>query len=57
MGVSTAFTQQSVDSFPNGEVILGLLIQEVSTTPQQVGGEGSCWWVSPNQVAAGNQSQ
>ena len=57
MGKSTAFTQQSVDSFPYGEVILGLLIQEVSTTPQQVGGEGSCWWVSPNQVAAGNQSQ
>ena len=27
MGASTAFTQQSVDSFPNGEVILGLLIQ------------------------------
>ena len=36
MGASTALTQQSVDSFPYGEVILGLLIQEVSTAPQQI---------------------
>ena len=50
MGSSTALPKQSVDLLTNRKVSLGLLVNEVSSAVQEVGGEVPCLWVGPNQV-------
>ena len=50
MGASPADPKQSVDLLTNRKVSLGLLVDEVSRHPQEIGGEVSCLWVGPNQV-------
>ena len=57
MGSSTAVPQQSVDLLTDGKVSLCLLVNEVSRTPQEVGGEVACLGIRPNQVTASNQNE
>ena len=47
---SLAVPKQSIDLLTDRKVSLGLLVNEVSRPPQEVGGEVSCLWVGPNQV-------
>ena len=57
MGSSPSVPKQSVDLLPDGKVSIGLLVNEVSSAPQEVGGEVSCLGIRPNQVTASNQSE
>ena len=50
MGSPPSVAQQSIDLLTDRKVSLGLLVNEVSRPPQEVGGEVPCLWVGPNQV-------